>query len=228
MKPARTFLALLASAAAGSLLAALTAGAQEVSPSPSPMGATPSPSPAPSACPTTTRTDYTVVANQQFRMDVFSSEPDVQTTFTLTRTAPDPVAVVRRASGIQVPQFLTVPENTSLVLADDTGNEACQDIPIRVNVVPTLTLGAMRNATRDYTFTGRVVPGRGQLVTLYRTNSDGTGNAVIAAQARVGASGTWRIDRRFTGSGRFGFHASVQSSRSHLAGRSSNRPTVVH
>jgi hypothetical protein len=95
----------------------------------------------------------------------------------------------------------------------------------RIDVEPRISIAAKRNAPRDYTFTGRVQPAKAQTVTLYR--HEGT-RRVITSQARVGPDGTYRIDRRFLGSGQFGFSVGVRESAAHLAGSSATRPTVIH
>lgn len=99
-------------------------------------------------------------------------------------------------------------------------------VPLEVDVQPVLSISALRNGPRDYTFSGRVQPARGQTVTLYRHTS--TGSRVRTAQGTVRTDGTYRIDRRFTGSGRFGFSVAVGQTAAHLAGASRVRPTVLH
>ena len=72
-------------------------------------------------------------------------------------------------------------------------------------VKPLVTMDVTRTGTRSYTFRGTSVPGRtgGLLLNLYRVNVDGS--QVLTAQTRAAANGAWRIDRRFSGTGRFGF-----------------------
>lgn len=94
-----------------------------------------------------------------------------------------------------------------------------------VTVTPRVSIAARRNAPRDYTFSGRVLPGRGQSVALFRVEPDG--RQVLTARTTVGADGLWRVDRRFTGSGRFGFVAVVAPGRT-AGAQSAVRPTVVH
>lgn len=178
------------------------------------------------ACPRVGNAPTSVGANKTFTVFVFSSKPDTPTTFRITRTIPAPVAVVRRASGIQVPQYFAVPENTRLLVSDDSGTGSdCADVDVVVRVTPSLSIAAVRNGVRNYIFSGRVLPGRGQLVTLYR--HDGT-KRLITAQTRVQSNGLYRFDRRFSGSGRFGFSVSVGNSPTNLAGSSAVRPTVIH
>ena len=112
-----------------------------------------------------------------------------------------------------------------------TSSEPCFDRPVSVDVVvpvrAAVSLAAARTAPRTYAFTGRVRPAEGT-VSLYRVER--TGRRVLTARADVGRDGTYRIDRRFTGSGRFGFVAVADagSSRRHSGGASRVRPTVVH
>lgn len=98
-------------------------------------------------------------------------------------------------------------------------------INFRVDVQPVISIAAKRNAVRDYTFTGRVLPARGQAVTLYRHDGN---RRIITAQGTVASDGTYRIDRRFTGSGEFGFSVAVPQSSTNLAGSSVIRPTIIH
>lgn len=75
-----------------------------------------------------------------------------------------------------------------------------------LNVRTLLTLFVERNGPRTYTFSGRALPARpgGLIVSLYRVTNDG--RQVLTSQARAdSATGRYVINRRFTGSGRFGF-----------------------
>lgn len=97
---------------------------------------------------------------------------------------------------------------------------------LQLDVQPTVSIAATRNAPRDYAFTGRVLPGRGQRVTLWRVDPS-TGKRVHTSTSTVGADGLYRFDRRFTSSGRFDFQVDVAASSANLAGRSPIRPTVI-
>lgn len=105
-----------------------------------------------------------------------------------------------------------------------------------LNVRTALSLTVVRNGRRDYTFQGRLLPRRAdQLITLYRVRNDGT--RIITRQIRSDATGTYRIRRVFTGSGRFGFltrtgqtltNASGESNtRDQNSGRGTARPTEI-
>ncbi len=95
-----------------------------------------------------------------------------------------------------------------------------------ITVRPAVSLGVVRNARRDYTFSGRVLPARGQLVTLYRLTADQ--RAVLTAQTHVAEDGTYILRRRFTGSGTFGFVTRTGQDLTNAAGRSGVRATSVY
>lgn len=148
-------------------------------------------------------------------------------TFSLVRTSPTPVAVVREvqaASGTAFTLRLGETHRFAVEVSapDCTRHRFFLTLPVR----PSLTIGAVRNAPRDYTFSGRVLPGRGQTVGLFRVTD--TGQRVFTADAVVGPDGTYTVRRRFTGSGRFGFEVRVVDSDTNLAGASRVRPTLVH
>lgn len=152
----------------------------------------------------------------------------------LTRLAPAPTAVVRSDTGAAtvVTWSLRLGESHT-VEARYFGQDPRGCMPLgrpdaallRVDVQPDVSIAAARHAPRDYTFTGRVLPARGQSVTLYRHEG---ARRIITARGVVGPGGTYRIDRRFTGSGQFGFSVAVPASSAHLAGQSRVRPTVIH
>lgn len=77
---------------------------------------------------------------------------------------------------------------------------------------------------RDYTFSGRVLPGRAPAVNLYRVEADG--RRVLTSRTVGAQDGTYSVRRLFTGSGRFGFQVRVGASSAELAGSSPVRPTV--
>ena len=86
----------------------------------------------------------------------------------------------------------------------------------------------MRNGVRDYTFTGDSLPARpgGLIVSLYRVTDNG--RQVLTAQTRADArTGDWRIDRRFTGTGRFGFVVRTGQDLQNAPGTSNVRSLLV-
>lgn len=98
---------------------------------------------------------------------------------------------------------------------------------IVVSVRTRLTLTAVRNAPRDYAFSGRALPVRtGQAVSLYRLAPGG--RQVLTSRTTVRADGTWTVVRPFTGSGQFDFVARTSADVVNAAGASNVRPTVVH
>jgi hypothetical protein len=94
-----------------------------------------------------------------------------------------------------------------------------------INVAPRLTLTAVRNGVRDYTFSG-VATTPGLILNLYRVNSDGS--KVLTSQARATEDRTWKIDRKFLGSGRFGFVVLTGRTMANAPGESNVRATVIH
>jgi hypothetical protein len=75
-----------------------------------------------------------------------------------------------------------------------------------INVRTALSLAAVRNGTRDYTFSGDSLPARkgGLIISLYRTLP--SGQQVLTAQVRADEkNGEWSLNRKFTGSGKFAF-----------------------
>ncbi len=197
-------------------------------------GSTSSPEPtqtphADRACPTYKLTRPTAPINVGETTTVTATVADGEqpAQFSLTRSAPGPLAIVRSTEGHvrtvtwtlrlgETHRFAVVASRGDSCIGGGTGATDFT-IPVR----PSLTIAATRNAARAYTFTGRVLPGRGQLVTLYRHDGQ---RRVITAQSRVQPNGTYRIDRRFTGSGRFGFSVAVSTSSTNLAGSSAVRP----
>jgi hypothetical protein len=66
----------------------------------------------------------------------------------------------------------------------------------------------------------------GLIISLYRVTD--SGRQVLTSQVRASATtGNWRIERRFTGSGRFGFVVRTNQDLQNAAGRSHTRPTLV-
>lgn len=109
---------------------------------------------------------------------------------------------------------ITPPANTRLYARVDGRNTTT----VTVNVAHTVTIGAT-NAAGTYRFTGVVRPGfTGLPVTLLRALPGG--GATVVARTTTSPSGIWRIDRRFTGSGTFGFYAITGTSPDNVSGRS--------
>jgi len=123
-----------------------------------------------------------------------------------------------------------------LKYADTADNDARNSQSVVQNVATALSLSVVRNGTRNYTFQGRILPRRaGQLITLYRVQSNGS--RILTSQLRTDATGTYRINRRFTGSGTFGFltrtgqtltnAAGESNTRDQNTGRGNARPTAI-
>ena len=109
---------------------------------------------------------------------------------------------------------ITPPSNTRLYARVNGRNTAT----ITVDVAHTSTIG-VTNSAGTYRFTGVVRPGfAGLPVTLLRALPGG--GATVVGRTTTGPSGTWRIDRRFSGSGTFGFSAVTGASPDNAAGRS--------
>jgi hypothetical protein len=95
------------------------------------------------------------------------------------------------------------PRNTRLY-AQQRGCPAGNQVVLGVRT--TLTLGAVRNGPRTYSFYGDSLPARpgGLIVSLYRITA--SGSQVLTAQVRASAAtGEWSLTRRFSGSGVFDF-----------------------
>ena len=98
-----------------------------------------------------------------------------------------------------------------------------------LNVATTLTLAVERTGTREYVFSGDSLPARpgGLVVSLYRVTADGS--QVLTAQTRASqATGEWRLVRRFTGSGRFGFLVRTGQDLLNAPGSSAVRSLLVY
>lgn len=206
-----------------------------------PAAATPSPAPAPTRPPTTSCPGLDIVGVQSdHRVGGVTTvtarryggpEP---TRMTLTRTRPDPVRVVREQSdtATTVTWTLRLGETHALQVGARYDRTDCvplgrpDQMPVTVGIRAAVTLEADRAAPRDYTFSGTVVPARGQQVSLFRVEADG--RRVLTSRSTVQADGTYRVDRRFAGSGRFGFVVTVPTTSANDAGSSRVRPTVVH
>jgi adhesin/invasin len=190
---------------------------------------TPSPSGTP-ACATATATvrpavisamdtsDVTVTAKAGSTVDLFAyTRPS--TTFTVVRTG-----VV--GSGGTITWAVRPPRNTRLY-AQQRGCTAGSSVVVGVRT--TLSLAAVRNGTRNYTFYGDSLPARpgGLIVSLYRIDADGS--EVLTAQARASATtGEWSLTRQFMGTGRFGFILRTGLDLQNAPGASHVRPTLVY
>lgn len=118
------------------------------------------------------------------------------------------------------------PTNTRLY-AQQRGCAAGPSVVL--NVRTALTLTAQRLGTRLYRFAGDSLPARpgGLIVSLYRETP--TGREVLTAQARAdGATGEWTLDRRFTGTGRFGFLVRTGQDLTNAPGASHVRSRLVY
>jgi uncharacterized repeat protein (TIGR01451 family) len=107
----------------------------------------------------------------------------------------------------------------------DSDNTASNTIVQKV--ASALSLSAYRDGVRKYHFQGTILPHRsGQLITLYRL--DGTGREIRTATTVTDASGIWRINRTFSGSGQFTFRARTGQTLTNVAGVSNSRLTIIH
>jgi hypothetical protein len=98
-----------------------------------------------------------------------------------------------------------------------------------LNVATALTLTAERKGVREYVFAGDSLPARsgGLIVSLYRITNGG--GQILTSQARASAvDGEWRLERRFTGTGRFGFVARTGQDMRNAPGASQVRSLLVH
>jgi hypothetical protein len=117
--------------------------------------------------------------------------------------------------------------NTRLYAHYKGGSTASDSASKVINVHTALSLSAYRDGVRRYHFQGRNLPRlSGQLITLYRL--DGNGNEIRTATVKTNDSGIWRINRNFTGSGTFTFVARTSQTLNNAAGRSNERPTIIH
>ncbi|MCW2776685.1 MAG: hypothetical protein JWN17_410 [Frankiales bacterium] len=242
----------LAPLALASVLAA-PASAQE-SPTPSPTCFPPpdgEPGPCeypPASSPTPTTTPHSdpacpaveavfptspVAVNEPVTITARVTDNGTPGTFTLRRYSPGEPVEVRRSDSATVTTYtVRLPETTGLAVSfsrpeviDCIGGGPSYAQAV-LAVRPALSIAATRTAVRSYSFTGRVLPGRGQAVALYRVDADGS--RVLTSRTVSGSDGLYRIDRRFTGSGRFGFVATVGTTSTNVAGSSPVRPTLVH
>ncbi|MCW2606328.1 MAG: 5-nucleotidase protein [Frankiales bacterium] len=195
---------------------------------------TPTVSATPSATPTPVRDGTCVFGQGGYRLDRSEITPGQSVQLQVTDPRGDvPVRVYAytrpsaeyrlvRESSTETAFTLRPPGNTRLYVTGTNCDEGTRVITVRNGV----SINARRDAPRVYTFSGTVLPRQaGTPVSLYRVAD---GRSVLTAQARTGADGVWRVTRRFTGSGEFGFVARTANSLQNAAGASRVRPTVVH
>jgi hypothetical protein len=122
--------------------------------------------------------------------------------------------------------FTVKPGTNTRLYGHYADGSTASDSPSRVITVhASLSLSAYRDGVRRYHFQGRNLPRlAGQLITLYRIDH---GTEVRAASIKTDASGVWRINRQFTGSGTFTFVARTGSSANNAAGRSNERTVAI-
>lgn len=199
-----------------------------------------SPGPTPTAvdepCPTFTLSTAPALSGAERTITATpdSTREDLAYRLRLYRTDPAPQAVVRdvAATGTAPTMFrVRLGESHRFRLEAFTTEEFClpaSTTEVLAPVTAAVTIAARRNGTRDYAFTGRVQPAYGT-VALYRLEA--SGRRVLTATAPVEADGTYRIDRRFLGSGRFGFVTVADpgsTGRYSVGSTSAVRPTVLH
>ena len=226
---------------------ALVSTAASATPAPAPTAAptaTPTATTRPTASPTVTVTPSQPAARKLtivVRKSVF--KPGIVARVTVTGTAGSAIElraysrpsttykVVRRgivgANGTIV--FDVTPGTNTRLFAVVTGFPATASGSAVIDVQTALSLTVVRKGARSYTFQGRILPRRaGQLITLYRVVN---GRRVIAAQIKTDSTGTYRIERRFTGSGTFAFLTRTGQNLTNAAGESDDgraRPTSIH
>ena len=210
-------------------------GATRTSPGPS-GSATPQPSgpPAGNQCqvaPSVTVERSTITATGSTGVTVRAAPNSVVDLLAYTRPS-STFRVVRSAEigADGVAQFRIAPPANTRLYAQQRG---CPDAdPARtsvvVNVRTALSLNVTRTGPRAYTFSGDSLPARagGLIVSLYRVTPDG--RQVLTAQTRADATtGEYRMARRFTGSGRFGFVVRTGQDLQNAPGASNVRSVLV-
>ena len=144
------------------------------------------------------------------------------TSYSLVRTG--------TVSDAGIVQFGVRPGGNTRMYAQQRG---CTADPARDSVVltvrPKLTLAVSRTGTRSYSFYGGSVPARpeGLVISLYRITADG--QEVLTARTRANAThGNWRINRTFSGSGRFGFVVRTSTDITNAAGQSNKQSVLIY
>ena len=214
-----------------------TAGPTPTSSSSASTSPTPTPTPTPTgttpggSCTTATARvlDRTILATGSARVALRAAPGSTVDLFAYTRPSTDYRLVRTQAlpPGGEAVVTLRPPANTRLYAQQRGGCPRGADSVVDVRT--TLTLTARRDGPRLYAFAGDSLPARagGLVVSLYRVEPGG--RQVLAGQARADAvDGTWRLVRRFTGSGRFGFVARTGQDLQNAPGSSNVRSTLVY
>lgn len=207
-------------------------------PSPGPSTTPPSPgpsSPPPAQCATPARVQLdrdTIIATGSAGVSV--TGPAGSTVDLYAYTRPSSTFRVVRTGVVGTDGRLTLaalrpPANTRLyALTRGCTADIARDSVV-LNVRTALSLFAKRNGVRDYTFNGDSLPARpgGLIVSLYRVTDNG--RQVLTSQARASATtGEYTINRRFTGTGRFGFVVRTGQDLQNAPGSSNVRPTLIY
>jgi 5-hydroxyisourate hydrolase-like protein (transthyretin family) len=126
-------------------------------------------------------------------------------------------------------QFRIVPPTNTRLYAQIVG---CDTDEVRfskvLNVRTTLSLNVTRLGKQTYRFFGDSLPARpgGLIVSLYRVTNDG--RQILTAQTRADSrNGEWVINRRFTGTGRFGFVVRTGQDLQNAPGSSNVRSLLI-
>ena len=173
----------------------------------------------------------TITANETAGVSVKAEPGSVVDLFAYTR--PNTAYRLVRTGAVSdagIAQFGIRPGGNTRLYAQQRG---CTAEPPRDSVVlsvrPALTLQHSRTGTRSYSFYGNSLPvrDRGMVVHLYRVNADGS--QVLTAMTRASSTtGQWRINRTFSGSGRFGFVVRTSQDISNAAGASNLRSVLIY
>ncbi|MEX2291941.1 MAG: PA domain-containing protein [Mycobacteriales bacterium] len=191
----------------------------------------PAPSPLPCATTTTTLQTSTIVATGSAEVTVRTAAGSAVELWAYTRPSSTFQRVRTGTADADGLARFTVrpPANTRLYGVQPGCDIDVAGQSVVLNVRTALSLFVQRNGTRDYTFTGDSLPARrgGLIVSLYRVTTDG--RQVLTAQTRAdAANGQWRIDRRFTGTGRFGFVVRTGQDLQNAPGSSNVRSLLVY
>jgi hypothetical protein len=138
--------------------------------------------------------------------------------------APFQTATVPENGTLEIsPTFTT---NTRLRASEEACPEPSESVVVQVRLVLS-ALTAVRNGVRDYTFSGRLTPGRqnqGRGVDLLYRSGGGT---VRKAVARISGD-RWSARVRFTGNGELTMLARSGNDVVNLGGSSPDRPTRIY
>ena len=173
----------------------------------------------------------TITANETAGVSVKAEPGSVVDLFAYTRPSTTYRLVRTGAvSDAGIAQFGIRPGGNTRLYAQQRG---CTAEPPRDSIVlsvrPALTLQHSRTGTRSYSFYGTSVPARpeGLVVSLYRITADG--QEVLTARTRANAThGNWRINRTFSGSGRFGFVVRTSADITNAAGKSNLQSVLIY